>query len=734
MKLVFKYAIGIVLLCLTFTVQSKAQNCNSSDIQAKLDSGKSLYTVIQECPSNATNDFTGKNYAGGVIVYVDESKNGKGIVAATEDENSNAYWYNRLSSNGISYNSSLIAPIGSGANNMNAACAISGCGKPPKTIWPNYNSPALDALYFVASTNRGGYTDWYLPSSEEIKVAYQNVPSNFANCPSGGWWSSTQIPPNYAFQGLTSYQVKEMYTSSVYVLNNNGTLSYAQKSNGRCARAFRSFAPWIDSDNTTEVEAGSAMTIEGSNFDPIPANNTIFFPNGITTHPHESTSSIMTVIVPPGAHDGEIRVVVDGIQSNAVEFEIGEQPIGNPVINSFSEKVLIVGDNFQSDRVMTVYGENFSLTNTVTFAGGAIETSAPSSNQNQFNVTIPLNALTGPITVTSSVGHSNPSSDSLIVLEYSMPTLGTTTQDLHDVAIDSTGTYVVAVGNENNVVISENDGTDWSFASLGNPPISNLNINTVVYSDRGGASVFTLWGSVNTINGSTYYQMYNSAESISNLNPKVSPDDISNLFASNGQIFGIKNYSSLVYNSGFSNSNIYQWTDIVGNSSEIMDFASSGEKIISVGMGTSAYWTSTPSNSTSSWTSNTQNFWLNSVIWAENQFVGVGKEPSSLRNQPSVYYSSDGSNWTAGSCDGAFCGYPQLGVAYNSDLNLYFSGGHVLKHYYSTDGQNWSTINLPSNFGTHITQINKIVPSDDGFIFVGNGGLIGVLKAKRPAH
>lgn len=727
-KVVKRLLITMVAIAISSNISlAQSINCNASQIQSQLDDGKSVYAILAACSGLQLSDFNGKNYAGGVIVYLDASRNGTGIVAAKNDAIANVGWSSQCL--GTNYVNGQGTSIGSGSANTNIGCSCSGayCAKPPK---PGYYS-----FYYAVNSNEQGYTDWYLPSIDALTTA-KSIDSNlFTSCYNGIWWSSTQVPENYDLNrnpGLFPSAIKGENVASAFSMSSSGDKSITQKAQGGCVRPFRSFGPWLDPDNTTDAQVGQAISIKGSNFDTSPSNNTILFPNGIKVNPQESTGTLLTVLVPAGTHSGLVRVVTNGIQSNALNYTIAKAPTGNPVVNSFSEKVLIVGNNFQSDQVMTVYGENFSLINTVTFAGGAKATSDPSSNQNQFNVKIPINALTGPITVTSSVGHSNPSTESLLVLDYSTPTLGTTSQDLNDVAIDNTETYVVAVGKQGNVIISENDGTSWSSSSL-TPSISSANIYSVVFSNLNNTAMFTIWGSESSSSGTTYYQMYNTPSGISIFNPKVTSNNISKLFSTENFILGVKDNTALVYRSGFTNG-LFQWSSLVSSSSEIMDFAANDDKVISVGMGTSAYWKSTNSSSTPSFTSNSENFWLNSVIWAENQFVGVGKEPSSRRNQPSMYYSSDGETWIAAQCGSTSCGNPQLGVAYNSDLDLYFSGGHVLKHYYSMDGQNWTEIILPSNFGTHVTQINKIIPSDDGFIVVGNGGLIGVLKAKRPAH
>ena len=99
-----------------------------------------------------------------------------------------------------------------------------------------------------------------------------------------------------------------------------------------------------------------------------------------------------------------------------------------------------------------------------------------------------------------------------------------------------------------------------------------------------------------------------------------------------------------------------------------------------------------------------------------------------------MYYSSDGMNWTDATCDGEQCDINQRAVAYNERSGIFFSSGHLLKHYYSFDGKNWTSIALPGDLGSHTTQVNKIIPLNEGFLKIGEGGQLTILIRVNATH
>ena len=159
----------------------------------------------------------GESYQGGIVAYILVSGDPgfdpliqHGLIVATEDQSSSSRWYNgTFVSTGAT--SSL---IGSGLTNTNAIISSQGAN-------------STNAADIARAYNGGGYTDWYLPSRNEItkifinKSAWGGVP-NFRS-----YWTSTQNP------ALAS-QAYALFTNddSIFLYNTNNTIY---------ARAIRSF-------------------------------------------------------------------------------------------------------------------------------------------------------------------------------------------------------------------------------------------------------------------------------------------------------------------------------------------------------------------------------------------------------------------------------------------------------------------------------------------------------------
>jgi len=119
----------------------------------------------------------GQSYQGGKIFYIDSSKQ-HGLIAAPYDQtlaypNNGIQWYN---GSYIVTGAGGIA-IGTGQANTAAIVKAQGAG--------SYAASLCDNL------NLGGYTDWYLPSRDELNQLYFNkaVVGGFA---SGSYWGSSE--------------------------------------------------------------------------------------------------------------------------------------------------------------------------------------------------------------------------------------------------------------------------------------------------------------------------------------------------------------------------------------------------------------------------------------------------------------------------------------------------------------------------------------------------------------
>jgi surface protein len=123
--------------------------------------------------------YIGQSYQGGIITYID-STGQHGLIAATADQSSGIQWYN----GSFGATGATGTAIGTGLTNTNAIIAAQGSGSYAASIARDYNG--------------GGYTDWSLPSKDELNQLYVN------RAAIGGfdyeyYWSSTEYDIQYAW-------------------------------------------------------------------------------------------------------------------------------------------------------------------------------------------------------------------------------------------------------------------------------------------------------------------------------------------------------------------------------------------------------------------------------------------------------------------------------------------------------------------------------------------------------
>lgn len=163
---------------------------------------------------NLLNSSIGDNYQGGIIAYFfrpgdpgyDEN-NLHGIIVAPYDQSSGIEWYN----GNYTTTGAISAALGGGASNTNAIVASQGQG--------NYAAKLCYDLVL------GGYSDWYLPSKEELNKIYlnKNLIGGFNS--TAHYWSSTEYNSSEAFKQTFS----------------NGYQYNYYKNTDNCVRAIRYF-------------------------------------------------------------------------------------------------------------------------------------------------------------------------------------------------------------------------------------------------------------------------------------------------------------------------------------------------------------------------------------------------------------------------------------------------------------------------------------------------------------
>jgi hypothetical protein len=146
----------------------------------------------------------GQNFGGGIIFYID-STGQHGLISAPMDQSSNSKW--SCISAKIKGTSTVI-----GTGEANTRAIVKACKEE--------NTPARICDNLVLN----GFSDWYLPSRDELNLMYlrRKLIGGFANSP---YWSSSSFNPFYAWL--------------VYFLN--GFQVYTDVYYAYCVRAIRSF-------------------------------------------------------------------------------------------------------------------------------------------------------------------------------------------------------------------------------------------------------------------------------------------------------------------------------------------------------------------------------------------------------------------------------------------------------------------------------------------------------------
>jgi len=121
----------------------------------------------------------GDMHAGGIIFYLDSTKK-HGLVAATKDQSTGIKWYNNV----YVATGAKGTAIGTGASNTTKIVNKQGSGK--------------YAAKLCADLVLNGFSDWYLPSKQELNQLYKHK-AKVTGLAATNYWSSSESDANNAW-------------------------------------------------------------------------------------------------------------------------------------------------------------------------------------------------------------------------------------------------------------------------------------------------------------------------------------------------------------------------------------------------------------------------------------------------------------------------------------------------------------------------------------------------------
>jgi fibronectin type 3 domain-containing protein len=194
----------------------------------------------------------------------------------------------------------------------------------------------------------------------------------------------------YADTGLTT---GTKYYYAVTAINGNGE-SVGSKEVSATPGSAPTGPPTITGFTPTNGAVGTTVTIAGTNFSSVPADNTVIFGGGVTAAVSAATANSLTVTVPPGAATGVISVTTaSGTAKSASPFVVLQPPAAPAGVVAIPVNSTQVNISWNLVAAATGYNVYRSTTQGVAVVAGNRATSAP--------VTAPPYADTGLTTGTT---------------------------------------------------------------------------------------------------------------------------------------------------------------------------------------------------------------------------------------------------------------------------------------------------------------------------------------------
>ena len=172
-----------------------------------------VVTNLDTGSGNLVDGFTVQEYsigstgpAGGLIFYINpnyEEDGWKYLEAAPSDQHDNIDWWDDYSNPTGATNTS----IGAGLSNTNTIIGESNPG----------NTSAVGIAY---NYSLNGYSDWFLPSIEELNLMrdnlYSHTPDSLGNFEPTGYWSSSEVSGTNAYRRSFTVGVEESKSKSTF--------------------------------------------------------------------------------------------------------------------------------------------------------------------------------------------------------------------------------------------------------------------------------------------------------------------------------------------------------------------------------------------------------------------------------------------------------------------------------------------------------------------------------------
>ena len=566
----------------------------------------------------------GDSYGGGKVAYILQAGDPgyvagtvKGLIAATDDQSTGVPWNN--GTNLVTGATGTV--LGTGSANTDAIISAQGAGSYAANIARSYNG--------------GGYSDWYLPSLNELSKLYTNRTAIGGGCLLSGcsYWSSSEYDiSNAGYVGFSNGAVHANYV----------------KSQGFYLRSVRSFtAVTVDLTYSFNITKAGTQTI------------TATYSSAPSTIPNISIAQQGTAVI------------------SAVPMT------GSGTVYTYAYTVNPNNGTTYKDGVATV-----SLSNVVDASGNL--SAAPTNNTFAIDTTGPsivLNYSSNPTkagTETITASYSEPISTAPTI---SIDQPGST--DVSNAAmVNASGTTWTAAASQTGA---------WNSITYGNGVFVALAGGSAMYSTNGtswslGTGQTGAWVSVTygTIGGMPYFVAVGNGAvmySTNGISWTLGSGQTGNWLSvayGNGTFVAVNNGGTTMYST-----NGTSWTLVTGTPNGIFySVAYGNSKFVAVGNGGIVMYST---DNGASWTSEaTQTGTWASITYGNSKFVAVSSSSGS------VMYSTNGTSWTL--LSGAVSTLSWDSIAYGNGLYVIFASNNGSVPYTSPDGITWTAQTLGSGY------------------------------------